>query len=489
MLSLDNVLAPWVNAETRIRFQNLALDSRRVMPGDVFVALVGHQLDGRQFIDAAIAKGAVAVICDAPEDGRLADRQGVVQIGLSQLSQKLSALALRAYPQAAEPCLLGVTGTNGKTTVSQLCAQLLHAMGEPAGVMGTVGNGLWGQLTPSSNTTSDAITVARELARQADAGAQAVALEISSHGLSQHRIAALPLRIAVYTNLSRDHLDYHGDMTSYAAAKRQLFDLPGLQAAVLNLDDEYGARWHSDLKGRIRTLGYSIDGAECGGDVLRATQVSFHHGGVQAQIESSFGSGVLASPLLGKFNLANLLAALGALLLKGHTLEALLQAVPELEPAAGRMECYHAEGKPSLVVDYAHTSDALEQALMALRRHCQGQLWCLFGCGGERDRGKRPMMAQSAEHFSDRVVITADNPRSEPFHQIVEDMLPGLKRPDAAVILEDRAEAVRYAFEHAAPGDLILLAGKGHEDYQVLADATTDYNERALAQSLIGAGV
>ncbi|GAA5194340.1 UDP-N-acetylmuramoyl-L-alanyl-D-glutamate--2,6-diaminopimelate ligase [Ferrimonas gelatinilytica] len=489
MKSLDEILALWVAAETRIRFHHLALDSRDVTPGDLFCAVVGHQQDGRRFIDSAVAQGAVAVLCEAEHDARLADRigpegQAVPVIGLKGLNARLSALALRAYPDAGLPRLIGVTGTNGKTTVTQLIAQLLTALGQRTGVMGTVGNGLWGATSPSVNTTSDAVTVARSIADMAKQGAGTVAMEISSHGLSQQRVAALPIALGVFTNLSRDHLDYHGDMQSYAEAKRALFEMRSLNAAVLNLDDEYGIRWYSELQGRLRVLGYSVDGAHCEGDRLQLSDIRYQSDGVRARLDSSFGQGELHSPLLGKFNLANLLAALGALLLQGYPLAELLAVVPKLAPAPGRMECFHPDTGPGLVVDYAHTPDALEQALQALRQHCEGQLWCVFGCGGERDRGKRPIMAQSAEHYADRLVITADNPRSERFEDIVADMMPGLKRPGAATVIAERAEAVRFAFTQARPEDLILLAGKGHEDYQLLAGERLSYDERALARSL-----
>ncbi len=487
MSSLDDLLAPWMALNTGIGFQQLALDSRRVRPGDCFIAVAGHQVDGRDYIDAAIAQGAVAVVAEAEQDGRLPDRQGAVVVGLRDLSQRLSEMALRAYPAATRPTLIGVTGTNGKTTVTQLCAQLLSALGRQAGVMGTVGNGLWGDLTPSVNTTSDAITVARELDRQAKAGADTVALEISSHGLSQARVAALPVKVGVYTNLSRDHLDYHGDMAAYAQAKRRLFALPNVSHGVFNLDDETGVRWHRELSDRMQTLGYSAQGARCEGAFLTVEGVTFHDQGVHARVISSFGQGQLDSPLLGAFNLANLLAALGALLSLGYALDDLLAVVPTLHSAAGRMECFGGAGLPTLVVDYAHTPDALSQALAALRPHCQGALWCVFGCGGERDSGKRPLMAQAAEQGADHLIITADNPRSERFADIVAQMEAGLT--GQAEVIEDRASAVRRAFSEAQPGDMILLAGKGHEDYQIIAGERLDYNERALAQQLVEQGL
>ncbi|MBY5923204.1 UDP-N-acetylmuramoyl-L-alanyl-D-glutamate--2,6-diaminopimelate ligase [Ferrimonas balearica] len=487
MSSLDDLLAPWMALNTGIEFQQLALDSRRVRPGDCFIAVAGHLVDGRDYIDAAIAQGAVAVVAEAEQDGRLADRHGAIVVGLQDLSKRLSEMALRAYPAAIRPTLIGVTGTNGKTTVTQLCAQLLSALGRQAGVMGTVGNGLWGDLTPSVNTTSDAITVARELDRQAKEGADTVALEISSHGLSQARVAALPVKVGVYTNLSRDHLDYHGDMAAYAAAKRQLFTLPELTHGVLNLDDEIGMRWHRELTGQLQTLGYSAEGARCDGDFLTVEGVEYHDHGVRARVISNLGHGTLESPLLGAFNLANLLAALGALLSLGYALDDLLAVVPKLHSAAGRMECFGGGDVPTLVVDYAHTPDALSQALAALRPHCQGALWCVFGCGGERDSGKRPLMAQAAEQGADHLIITADNPRSEQFAHIVAQMEAGLN--GQAEVIEDRASAVSRAFAEAQPGDMILLAGKGHEDYQIIGGERLDYNERALAQQLVEQGL
>ncbi|WP_028116207.1 UDP-N-acetylmuramoyl-L-alanyl-D-glutamate--2,6-diaminopimelate ligase [Ferrimonas senticii] len=487
MSQLDELLSPWVELTTGVEISHAHLDSRQVQAGDLFVAVAGHQSDGRDYIEAAIAAGAVAVVTqvDSPQQqGLQARADGVPVVGIANLAERLSLLGLRCYPDAATPTLIGVTGTNGKTTVSQLCAQLLEALGQRAGVMGTVGNGLWGQLEASANTTSDPLTVARSLAAQAQAGATAVALEISSHGLAQGRVRQLPISTAVFTNLSRDHLDYHGDMDSYAAAKQRLFSQPGLQHAVLNLDDRYGALWHRQLQGQLHTIGYSLDGAECRGDYLQACEIEYHQHGVSATIRSSFGDGQLHSPLLGRFNLANVLAALAALLAEGYPLADLLLAAQSLQPACGRMELFAAAGHPSLVVDYAHTPDALEQALLALRRHCLGQLWCLFGCGGDRDRGKRPLMAAAAERHADKLVITADNPRSEAFEQIIADMQQGLSQPPALIEF-DRALALTQAFAQAGGDDLILLAGKGHEDYQIVGNQTLIYNERALAAQLL----
>ncbi|MFI3246956.1 MAG: UDP-N-acetylmuramoyl-L-alanyl-D-glutamate--2,6-diaminopimelate ligase [Ferrimonas sp.] len=489
-MRLYELLTPWLTTplapQWNIEFNDLVLDSRQVSTGDLFVALIGHQQDGRAFIDAAIAQGAVAVITEHDHLAVLSVHGAVPVIGLPQLSTALSQLGLTAYPAARQARLIGVTGTNGKTTVTQLCAQLLTELGQVAGVMGTVGNGVWGQLQPSVNTTSDALTVAKQLNAQVQAGADVVALEISSHGLTQGRVAALPIEVAVFTNLSRDHLDYHGDMASYAAAKRRLFSQPDLQTAVLNGDDEYGQRWLLELQAQgLDTICYTIDGAAGaeGTRWLRASQVHYHGQGICAEIDGSFGQGQLQLPLLGAFNLANTLAAMAALLAQGHNLSALLQAVTKLRPADGRMETFGQAHGPMLVVDYAHTPDALQQALQALRLHCHGRLWCVFGCGGDRDRGKRPLMAAAAEQGADHLVITADNPRSETFEAIVADMQTGLTQ--APYLIEaDRPSAVRQAYALADAADVILLAGKGHEDYQLIAGQVLPYSERQLAQQL-----
>ncbi|TKB51265.1 UDP-N-acetylmuramoyl-L-alanyl-D-glutamate--2,6-diaminopimelate ligase [Ferrimonas sediminicola] len=484
MIALDDLLAPWMTLETETEVRGLTLDSRQVVPGDCFVAMPGHLVDGRDYIDAAVAKGAVAVLEEAERAGLIAEAP-VLRIGLPQLASQLSAIALRAYPDAARPVLYGVTGTNGKTTVTQLLAQLHDLMGERAGVMGTVGNGLWGALEPSANTTSDALTVARALADQARAGAAAVALEVSSHGLSQHRVDALPFAVGIFTNLSRDHLDYHGDMNGYSDAKARLFELPQLQAGVFNLDDQYGAQWHRRWPTDKPGVGYSIDGATCRGHFLSVKRADYHPGGVSAVVDSSWGRFQLDSPLIGQFNLANLLAALGAMLIRGMELAPLLQAVSRLKPALGRMESFSAPGRATVVVDYAHTPDALGQALTALKHHCRGRLWCVFGCGGDRDRGKRPLMAMEAEALADELVLTADNPRSEAVADIIGQMQQGLSGRAHCRVETDRARAVALAVAEAGEKDMILVAGKGHEDYQIIGTERRHYDERRWVQQLM----
>lgn len=484
MIDLDQLLAPWLALQTQMTCQGMTLDSRQVGNGDLFVALPGHVVDGRDYIDAAVAKGAVAVLQEHAHAGVLS-QDPVLTIGLPNLAHKLSQIAITAYPQASKPKLVAVTGTNGKTTVTQLIAQLQQLLGGVAGVMGTVGNGLWGQLTPSANTTSDAITVAKSIASQVQQGAELVAMEVSSHGLCQHRVDGVPFDIGVFTNLSRDHLDYHGDMDSYADAKRRLFELSQLTGAVFNLDDRYGAEFLRDWPSDKPCVGYSLDGATSSGQDLRVVQARYHAHGVEAHVESHWGDFTLQSPLIGAFNLANLLAALGAMLLMGAPLAELVAAATRLQPALGRMESFSAPGKATVVVDYAHTPDALRQALKATRVHCSGKLWCVFGCGGDRDQGKRPLMALEADKAADCLVLTADNPRTESVETIIAQMKQGLLGHAKVWQQSDRAEAVKLALTLAEAKDIILVAGKGHEDYQIIGNTRIDYNERAWVQQLM----
>ena len=463
---LDTLLAPWCELDVTARVRDITLDSRQCRAGTLFVAIAGHQLDGRNFIDNAIAEGATAVLAEA-DSPTVQWRGKVPVVALPELKRRLSAIAWRFV---GEPAIrpVGITGTNGKTTTSQLLAQLCDALSCPAAVIGTLGSGRFGRLTPARNTTPDAISVARTLAELADDGCQVAAMEVSSHALSQGRVSAIPFSVAVFTNLSRDHLDYHGTLGAYAAAKAQLFDWPSLSAAVINADDELGEAWLRERKGRQPTLAYSLHPLDptVADQVLYLTDIRAHASGVRAKVGGSFGSAELSSPLLGTFNLANLLAAIGAGLALGLELNALCAAASLVKPVTGRMQTFSTEGTATVVVDYAHTPDALRAALEALRTHTRGKLWCVFGCGGDRDPGKRPLMTEAVAKGADIGIVTADNPRSEPVMSIIQQMLSDRQYGDAMQVVADRREAIAYAITNAAPGDVVLVAGKGHEDYQ-----------------------
>ncbi|THJ45781.1 MULTISPECIES: UDP-N-acetylmuramoyl-L-alanyl-D-glutamate--2,6-diaminopimelate ligase [Aeromonas] len=475
--ALDVLLRPFGIQAPALTLTDIQLDSRRVGPGSLFVAIRGHQVDGRRFIEQAVAQGATAVVFE--EDGEFIPPSTPVPcIGMRDLPAHLSALAGTFYDQPAKKlALVGITGTNGKSTTALLVANWRTLLGGKAGVMGTIGNGLFGNLIEAENTTGSAVQVQANLAALQAQGADLVAMEVSSHGLVQHRVAALPFAAAVFTNLSRDHLDYHGTMEAYGAAKEQLLQLVDESNAVINRDDELGAKW---LENYPAAVAFSVNGPieHHFGRQLTAQQLDFHQQGFRAQINSSWGNGVLSAPLLGRFNVSNVLAAMGVMLVLGYDFHELLATAPKLQPVTGRMECFGGGDTPLAVVDYAHTPDALEKALQALRVHCKGQLWCLVGCGGDRDRGKRPMMAAMAEQYADRVILTDDNPRTEEPARIMADMVAGLRDPAAVQVEHDRVKAISLAIGQASKQDIILVAGKGHEDYQIIGTDKRHYSDR-----------
>ena len=380
--------------------------------------------------------------------------------------------------------MIGVTGTNGKTSVTQWIAQTMTALGRKCAVIGTLGNGFPGALVPGPNTTPGAAVLKALLPELAAQGAQACAMEVSSIGLHQERVADLRFDVAVFTNFTRDHLDYHGTMASYAAEKRKLFEMPGLRTAVLNLDDPFGAELDETLAGRMRVIGYTLEGKVSRGDTLAARDLSIDGVGIAFTL-----NGVRCSaPLIGRFNAANLLAVIGSLLAGGAALETIAAALPRLTPPPGRMQVVGGDQLPLIVVDYAHTPDALEKALATLRETAEargGKLVCVFGCGGDRDPGKRPLMGAVAEQLADRVLLTSDNPRGESPGAIIDAIATGMRAPPA--VEPDRALAIRRAVLEAAVNDVVLLAGKGHEPYQEIAGvrqpfADLDQARQALEQ-------
>ncbi|HGF4936286.1 TPA: UDP-N-acetylmuramoyl-L-alanyl-D-glutamate--2,6-diaminopimelate ligase [Vibrio parahaemolyticus] len=486
-ISMDALLFPWVDCPSlaSVLVSELELDSRKVQPGTTFVALVGHVVDGRKFIASAIEKGANAVIaqaCDVKAHGTIDIIDDIPVVYLDALDKCLSEIAgqLYTYPDMK---LIGVTGTNGKTTITQLIAQWIGLVGSKAAVMGTTGNGFLDDLKEAANTTGNAVEIQHTLASLAEQQAQYTALEVSSHGLIQGRVKSLSFAAGVFTNLSRDHLDYHGTMEEYANAKLTLFTQHQCDQAIINVDDEVGAAWAKQLTNAIAV---SLAPTTEFKHALWASQVAYAESGITIRFDGQFGEGTLHAPLIGEFNAANLMLAFATLLSLGFDKSDLLATAAQLQPVLGRMELFQAENRAKVVVDYAHTPDALEKALQALRVHCDGQLWAIFGCGGDRDAGKRPMMAEIAERLGDKVVLTDDNPRSEDPVFIVKDMLAGLSKPAEAIVQHDRFKALSYALENAASQDIILLAGKGHEDYQIRNGETIHYSDRESAMQLLG---
>ena len=448
----------------------LTADSRRVQPGDVFIAFPGAQVDGRDFIAQALEKGAAAVLAEAGRKLGAGDPPVLEVEGLAALSGELAHLV---YGRPSEHLwLAGVTGTNGKTSVTQWIAQALGAMQHRCAVIGTLGNGFPEALDASPNTTPDAITLHSALAGFLARGAQACAMEVSSIGLDQGRVNGAAFDVAVFTNLTRDHLDYHGSMEAYAAAKEKLFAVPGLKAAVLNLDDPMGVALAEKLKGRGHVIGYALNEVDAGltDEILVAENLRLDAAGVGFELRGvSF-----TAPVVGRFNVSNLLAVTGALLARKERLEDIAAALGGLR-------------QPLVVVDYAHTPDALEKALTVLREAATargGKLVCVFGCGGDRDPGKRPQMGAAAAKLADRVLVTSDNPRSEDPLKIIAEIVAGMPAPRR--IEPDRALAIAEAVAGADARDVVLLAGKGHEPYQEIAGVRHPFSDLEVAQSVLG---
>ncbi len=458
----------------------LSADSREIIPGDVFLAFPGGVHDGRHYIPQALSAGAAAVLWEA-EGYRWPSEWGQPNLPVAGLRALVPELAARWYGEPSRALwVTGITGTNGKTSVAHWLAQALTALGRRSAVLGTLGNGFPGALTPARHTTPDCVRLQRLLAAYRAAGAQAAVMEVSSHALDQGRVQGVHFDVAVLTNLSRDHLDYHGDMQSYAQAKAKLFGWPDLKWAVLNLDDELGQGLHARLAGsRVERLGYGLADGEIRGRILGLDAT-----GLRLAVSTPWGRGEVASPLLGEFNAYNLLAVLGGLLAAGVGLEDALEALARLGPVPGRLQTLAGGGDaPTVVVDYAHTPDALEKTLKALRPVTRGRLWCVFGAGGGRDRGKRPLMGAVASALADQVVVTSDNPRHEDPAAILADILAGMPPGQTAIL--DRAEAIRHAVQGAQTGDVVLIAGKGHEDYQEVQGVRLPFSDLEVARAAL----
>jgi len=477
----------------------LTLDSRHVVVGDLFVATSGVSGHGLDFIDDAIAHGTVAIVCESDQSWpeariqKLASTTKLPFIVIANLKQQVSLIAGRFYGEPSEHLsLIGVTGTNGKSTTCQLLAQMLDGGTSRCAVIGTLGNGFPNALMPSTHTTPDPISLQKLLAEFSAHGAEAVAMEVSSHALSQYRTTALHFNVALLTNLSRDHLDYHADMQAYAAAKQRLFEMPNLDCAVLNYDDDFGRELVDQLKSDLPVVIYSLNAnmtlpREIAGWV-RVDTLLQSVAGMQLNISTHLGEVALTTALLGRFNAANLAAVLAVLLQQGWSLEKAAAALAKAATIPGRMERFGGEKQPLVVVDYAHTPDALEQALKALRPHCDGRLICLFGCGGDRDQGKRSLMGEVASRLSDRIILTDDNPRSEDGAVIVEAIKSAIP-PHYPVTVEcNRANAIAQAITMAASGDIILVAGKGHETTQQVGDLTLPFSDREQVASALKEG-
>ena len=481
LLAGDAVLPAGFNPMIR----GMTSDSRELREGDAFIALAGETTHGLRFLEQARAAKVAAILFETPAPANAS--LPVEAIAVEGLRGKLGRLADRFYDAPSQALTMtGVTGTNGKTSTVQLIAQALSLGGNTVGTIGTLGAGLYGQHVAGERTTPDVIAVHRLLARMRDQGASHVAMEVSSHALEQGRVDSVAFRVAVFTNLTRDHLDYHGTMDAYGLAKAKLFSWPSLQAVVINLDDEFGVRLLDGIAAGVQRFGVSSRGAA--GATLRAERPKLSPQGLEFTLADGQSTFEVTSPLLGRFNVDNLLAVAGTLRALGWTLAKIAETLPQLARVDGRMSRVGGErGQPLVVVDYAHTPDALEQALASLREHTPGRLTCVFGCGGDRDRGKRPQMAAIAERGADRVIVTDDNPRSEDGDAIVADILAGFSEDKRVEVQRDRAAAIAQALKGAGGNDILLIAGKGHETYQEIAGKKTPFDDLAVARAALEA--
>jgi UDP-N-acetylmuramoyl-L-alanyl-D-glutamate--2,6-diaminopimelate ligase len=482
---LDRIADTRQAGDTVVR--GLTLDSRQVHAGDAFIALRGARAHGITFAPAALAQGASAVIAEtpAPTPASGESRGEAPLIWVDDLRDRVGEIAARFFGRPSSALrTIGVTGTNGKTSIVQLLAAALNGLGQRAATIGTLGAGFVGALRAGERTTPDAISVQALLAEFRDHGASHVAMEVSSHALEQGRVNAVGFEVAVFTNLTRDHLDYHGTMEAYGAAKARLFAWPGLQSAVINVDDAFGRTLASRLQAGTQRLRYALEAQDA---EVRAGDVRASDAGLAFTLHTPWGSGAVQSALLGRFNVYNLLAVAATLGALGQPFAHIVKALQTLAPVPGRMNRLGGgNAQPLVVVDYAHTPDALEQALGSLRAHCAGRLVCVFGCGGERDAGKRPLMGAIAERLADRVIVTDDNPRSEDGAAIVRQIVAGLARPERAVVERDRAAAIALALRSAHGGDAVLIAGKGHEPYQEIGGQRLPFDDLDVARRALG---
>ncbi|STR45810.1 UDP-N-acetylmuramoyl-L-alanyl-D-glutamate--2,6-diaminopimelate ligase [Iodobacter fluviatilis] len=460
----------------------LVVDSRGVQAGDVFLAFQGEYADGRSYIADAIAAGAAAVLWEA-EDFVWNPAWQTPNLAIPQLRAQAGIVAAHLLDNPSQSLFVtGITGTNGKTSIANWLAQAFNLLGHKTGVLGTLGNGFIDRLESSTHTTLDPVTLQGWLARLQTEGASHIAMEVSSHGLDQGRVHGTHFDVAVFTNLTRDHLDYHGDMGSYGAAKAQLFNWEGLKTAVINTDDAFGRELASQCKAP-RVLTY---GLENGG--IRATKITLTLAGLELEVATPYGLCNINSPMLGRFNASNLLACLSVLLAADVPLTQAADVLSRIQPAAGRMQKLGGDERPLIVVDYAHTPDALEKALTTLRESMpeKSRLYCIFGCGGDRDKGKRPLMGEIACRLADAVIITSDNPRSETPQAIIQDIVRGVSGVPGSghanySIDSDRSSAISDAIDVATAKDVVLIAGKGHETYQEIAGIRHPFDDVAIA--------
>jgi UDP-N-acetylmuramoyl-L-alanyl-D-glutamate--2,6-diaminopimelate ligase len=490
--SLAELLNGIATVASDVEISDLTLDSRGVTPGALFLAIPGISSHGLQYLERALAAGARAVLWEpGPDVDEPELPTGVAGLAIPELRRHLGLIANRFFAApSAQIRVAGITGTNGKTTCAWLLAQALESSGRRAAYAGTLGFGSPTALKRTTHTTPDCISVHRELADLKGQGVRFLGMEVSSHALAQGRVDGVHFDTAVFTNLSRDHLDYHKTMDAYAEVKARLLTWPDIRYRIVNMGDATGRRLAQALAPDVPlTAVWTGVGEyrESSDTFVHARRVLASNGGLTAEFDSSWGAGRIHSRLIGDFNAENLIAVLGVLLNWELPLREAVAALESSAAPAGRMEAFRGRaGQPLAVVDYAHSPDALGKALRAARRHCRGRLWCVFGCGGDRDPGKRPMMGAIAAELADQVILTDDNPRTEDPQQIIDAIIEGIPSGEPVRVIRERARAIAAAIGEAGGDDIVLIAGKGHEDYQIYGTTSQPFSDREEVQRLLG---
>lgn len=498
-MELKALLQEWVDVPPawNKEIKGLTLHSQEVQLGDLFIAAKGALRDGRYFIEEAISKGASAILCEEQGlEGFKSATWGPIPIfSLPRLSSQIESIAVKFYGDpSASLKMSGITGTNGKTSSTFLLAQAQTHLGIPTAVLGTVGYGMVDCIVPGKLTTPDPISLQKYLANIKQSGAKAVAMEVSSHGLDQNRVKSLRFETALFTNLTQDHLDYHHTMENYCKAKQKLFQVPSLRRAIINAESDYAEAMIMATRKDLPLALYScqpqieIRGLkERDVSFLTVEQYTQSPKGIVASVKTPWGKTTLRSSLLGEFNLSNLMGVMAELCLQGFSLSDVSEALSQALPPPGRMQRIGGFRDPLIIIDYAHTPDALEKALKAAKLQGKRRLWCIFGCGGERDQEKRKKMGSIAGQYADKIILTNDNPRGENPETIINHILQGItvESIEKVVVEQDRFKAIAYALEQALPVDTILIAGKGHENYQIIGDKQLPFSDAACVEQLL----
>lgn len=484
-MNLNDLLHNYITDDkfNDITITGLSLDSRTIKKNNLFIAIKGEAVNGIEFINNAIEQGAAAVLWEANASidaiklnwRKTSENINVPIIAIDNLSQLLGEFADSFFESPSEKIsVCGITGTNGKTSCADFIAQAI-SVDESCGLLGTLGKGIYPELKETGYTTPDAISCHQWLADINLSQTKYAVMEVSSHALAQGRVNGIHFDNAVFTNISRDHLDFHGDMESYIEAKSKFFVFPYLKNAIINVDDEAGRNIADNLSSNVSCIRYGLDKLFL--PDVHAYDLKLNQDGLSMQVKTPWGEGQLTSPVMGHFNASNLLAVLSVLLLNGIEFNDALNRLSKIESVPGRMQRFGGDKNPLVIVDFAHTPDALEQVLISLREHTEQNLWCVFGCGGDRDKGKRPLMGAIAEDKADYVVLTNDNPRSESPENIIEEIKDGMKGTTNISVEGDRHNAITFAISNAKSGDVVLIAGKGHENYQLIGDKKYPFND------------